>query len=121
MAQVTEPGLSSVLVAIQKALMSLTSRKIFIRVLLPFLVSAFLGMVSLMFFWKTLTESLVGTLTSIEWLNQSLRWLFSFFGGDGSAFLTFVMRFSLLLLDIFCSFRCVVATRVDAELDVLEI
>lgn len=94
----TDPGISSVLISIQKALLSLTQPGIFFRVLVPFVLSFFVGLFCLIFFWSDITGRILATITGIEWFAKSFSWVFSFFGGDGSGLLSFISGFLFFLL-----------------------
>ena len=91
------PGLPSVLIAIQKALLSLTDPAIFIRILIPFLLPAFIGIACLIIFWSDITGSMTAFMKSMEWLVDSLAWLFSVFNSDGTFILTFISGFLFTL------------------------
>lgn len=93
-----DPGISSVLKAIQKALLSLVEPAIFLRLLIPFFLSLFLGIFCLFYFWQSMTGLLLNSLLNSDWLTRSLAWIFSFAGGDGSAVLAFISGFIFLLM-----------------------
>lgn len=93
-----DPGISSVLTSIQKALLSLLQPAVFFRILIPFIVSILLGLFCLFFFWQSMTDILLNLLLSIEWLNKALAWMFSFAGSDGSQVLAFLSGFLFLLM-----------------------
>ncbi|MEK6774647.1 MAG: EI24 domain-containing protein [Bdellovibrionota bacterium] len=91
------PGIVSVLFSIQKALLSLTQPGIFLRVLVPFLFSLFIGLFCLIFFWTDFTHWILNSINSIEWFAQSFTWIFSLFGSDGSSFMIFMAGFLFFL------------------------
>ncbi len=92
------PGLPSVLTAIQKSLLSLTDPAIFIRLLIPFLLPAIIGIICLVIFWSDVTGSITAFMKSVEWIADTLAWLFSFFKSDGTFILTFISGFLFTLI-----------------------
>ncbi len=91
------PGLPSVLIAIQKALLSLTDPAIFIRILIPFLLPALIGVICLVIFWSDVTGSIAAFMKSIEWLTDMFSRLFSVFNSDGTFIITFLSGFLFTL------------------------
>lgn len=86
----TEPGISSVIAAIQKSLLALTDSKILIRIIIPFIASMLLGLILLILFWSDVTGLLTLSLKSIGWLSKVLAWIFTSLGGDGTSFYNFL-------------------------------